>query len=89
MATVFIPTMLQNLAGGVKQVDIQGTNLRQILDRLEELYPGMKPSLMDGGRIRPSLSVAIDGEISRMGLLEKVGESSEVHFIPAVGGGGM
>ena len=89
MATVFIPTMLQNLAGGVKQVDIQGTNLRQILDRLEELYPGMKPSLMDGGGIRPTLSVAIDGEISRMGLLEKVGESSEVHFIPAIGGGGL
>ena len=89
MATVFIPTMLQNLAGGVKQVDIQGTNVRQILDRLEEQYPGMKASLMEEGRIRRNLSVAIDGEISRMGLLEKVGESSEVHFIPAIGGGRM
>ena len=87
MATVFIPTMLQTLTGGIKQVGIQGTNVRQILDRLEERYPGMKASLMDGGRIRPNLSVAVDGEISRMGLLEKVGEHSEVHFIPAIGGG--
>ncbi len=42
---------------------------------------------MEEGRIRPNLAVAIDGEVARMGLLEKVGENSEVHFVPAVGGG--
>jgi molybdopterin synthase sulfur carrier subunit len=63
--------------------------MRQILDRLEELYPGMKARLMEGGRIQPNLSVAIDGEISRLGLIQKVGENSEVHFIPAIGGGSM
>lgn len=87
MATVFIPTMLQSLTGGVKQVEVEGTNLRQILDRLEGLHPGIKARLMEGDRIRPSLSVAIDGEISRLGLLQKVGHNSEVHFIPAIGGG--
>jgi molybdopterin synthase sulfur carrier subunit len=89
VAIVFIPTMLQTLSGGVKQVTIQGANVRQILDRLEELYPGMKARLMEGDRVRPNLSVAIDGEVSRMGLLQKVGENSEVHFIPAVGGGSV
>jgi sulfur-carrier protein len=87
VATVFIPTMLQSLTGGVKQVEVEGTNLRQILDRLEGLHPGIKARLMEGDRIRPSLSVAIDGEISRLGLLQKVGHNSEVHFIPAIGGG--
>lgn len=79
--------MLQSLTGGVKQVEVEGTNLRQILDRLEGLHPGIKARLMEGDRIRPSLSVAIDGEISRLGLLQKVGHNSEVHFIPAIGGG--
>ena len=32
-------------------------------------------------------SVAVDGEVTPMGMLEKVGESSEVHFLPAIGGG--
>lgn len=87
MATVFIPTMLQTLTGGVKQVQIPATNVRQIIDRLDELYPGIKARLVEGGRIRPNVAVSVDGEVARMGLLEKVGETSEVHFVPAIAGG--
>jgi molybdopterin synthase sulfur carrier subunit len=87
MPTVFIPTMLQSLSGGVKQVNIEGTSVRQIVDALEESYPGMKERLVEDGQIRPNISVAIDGEVARMGLLEKIGEKSEVHFVPAIGGG--
>lgn len=87
MATVFIPTMLQPLAGGIKQLDIEAVNVRQIIDRLEERYPGIRARLVEGDHLRPNLSVAIDGEIGRMGLLEKVGQKAEVHFIPAIGGG--
>ena len=42
---------------------------------------------MEEGRIRPNLAVTIDGEVARMGLLETVGANSEVHFVPAIGGG--
>ncbi len=87
MTTVFIPTMLQPIAGGVKQVDLEARNVRQVIDRLDQLYPGMKDRLTEEGRIRSNLAVAIDGEIARMGLLEKVNENSEVHFVPAIGGG--
>ena len=79
--------MLQGLASGVKQVDVQGSNVRRIIEGLEEFYPGMKARLVEDGGIRPSLAVAIDGEVARMGLLEKVGENSEVHIVPAIGGG--
>ena len=85
MSTVYIPTMLQSLSGGAKQVTIEATNVRQIVDGLEKLYPGIKERLVEEGRIRPNVSVAIDGEVARMGLLEKVGENSEVHFVPAIG----
>ncbi len=87
MVIVFIPTMLQSLTGGVKQVQLHATNVRQVVDGLEKLYPGMKERLVEEGGIRPNISVAIDGEITRMGLLEKVGDGSEVHFVPAIGGG--
>jgi molybdopterin synthase sulfur carrier subunit len=79
--------MLQSLSGGVKEVEVEGRNVRRVIDRLEELYPGMKARLVEEGAIRPNLAVAIDGEVARMGLLEKVGENSEVHFVPAIGGG--
>ena len=87
MAKIFIPTMLQSLTAGVKQVDLNARNVRQIIERLEELYPGMKDRLGEDGEIRPNLAIAIDGDVAIMGMLEKVGENSEVHFVPAIGGG--
>ena len=79
--------MLLPLSSGVKQVKIDAANLRQVIDGLDLLYPGIKSRLLEKGQIRPNLAVAIDGEVARLGLLEKVGEESEVHFVPAIGGG--
>jgi len=79
--------MLQPLAHGAKEVTIEAKNVRQVVAGLESLFPGMKERLVENGRMRPNLVVAVDGETSRMGLLEKVNEDSEVHFIPAIGGG--
>ena len=87
MATIFIPSMLQSLTGGKKQIDCDARNIRQVIDRLDELYPGIKDRLTEDGEIRPNLAIAIDGDVAIMGMLEKVGENSEVHFVPAIGGG--
>jgi len=81
--------MLQSLTGGAKRVDLEARNVRQVIERLEELYPGIKDRLVEDGKIRPNLAVAIDGDVAIMGMLEKVGENSEVHFVPAIGGGSV
>ncbi|MDP3064255.1 MAG: hypothetical protein Q8O40_13755 [Chloroflexota bacterium] len=39
------------------------------------------------GDIRPGISVVIDGLAARQGLLQPVGEDSDVHFVPAISGG--
>jgi molybdopterin synthase sulfur carrier subunit len=87
MATVYIPPPLQSLSGGTTQLIIEATSVRQIIDRLETLYPGMKAALVDDDDLHPHIAVAVDGEVSVMGLVERVEEDSEVHFIPALGGG--
>ena len=87
LLTVFVPTMLQTMTNGVKQIDMEADNVRQVIDRLETLYPGIKDRLVESGQIRSNLAVAIDGEVARMGLLEKIGEAREIHFVPAIGGG--
>ncbi len=87
MATVFVPTMLQSFTNGVKQVDVEAANVRQVLDRLDEIYPGLKERLVEDGQIRSNLAVAIDGEVARLGMMERVAPNSEVHFVPAIGGG--
>jgi molybdopterin synthase sulfur carrier subunit len=88
MATVFIPSLLQELTGGKERVEVHGETVRQIVNNLDEMHPGIKDRLVDGYKIKPNISVAIDGEVSALGMLDKVGENSEVHFIPAIGGGG-
>lgn len=87
MATVFLPTLLRPLAGGRDSVDVEGANVRQLVDNLETLCPGVKERLLDQGRLRKNVSVAVDGEISPLGLLEEVGPASEVHFVLAISGG--
>ena len=88
MATVFIPSLMQKLSDGNHRVEVDGSNVRQIVDNLDAQYPGFKERLVDDGRIKGNISVAIDGEITPLGVLGKVGENSEVHFLPALGGGG-
>ena len=87
MATIFIPTMLQKMTDGAQKVDMEVRNVRQVIEQLEELYPGIKDRLLEDGEIAPNIAVAIDGDVAIMGLLQRVGENSEVHFVPAIGGG--
>jgi molybdopterin synthase sulfur carrier subunit len=87
MAMIFIPTMLQKMTDGAQKVDMEARNVRQVIERLEELYPGIKDRLLEDGDIAPNIAVAIDGDVAIMGLLQRVGENSEVHFVPAIGGG--
>jgi molybdopterin synthase sulfur carrier subunit len=87
MATVFIPSLMQKLTDGRQQVEVPGATVREVVNNLEQLHPGIKERLVDKFRIKPNISVAVDGEVSTMGMLEKVNEDSEVHFLPAIGGG--
>ncbi len=87
MARVFVPTMLQATTGGVKEVEVAARNVRQVIEQLDEQFPGIANRLIEDGEIRSNLAVAVDGEVARMGLMERVGENAEVHFVPAIGGG--
>lgn len=78
---------MQPLCGDQQMVEVEGSTLRQVVEALERAYPGMKDRLVEGGGIRPNISVAIDGEVTTLGMLETVGENSEVHFLPAISGG--
>ncbi|MDE0719223.1 MAG: MoaD/ThiS family protein [Dehalococcoidia bacterium] len=89
MAEVWIPPKLQQLTDGKQQVQVEGTTVRRLINNLELLHPGIKDFLVDEMEedLVPGLAVIIDGEVSLLGMLDKVGEDSEVHFLPAIGGG--
>ncbi len=87
MATVYIPTLLQTLTGGQSSVEAGGATVREVIESLERAWPGLRERLMEEGRLRPNISVAVDGEVSPLGLLEPVLPESEVHFVAAIRGG--
>ena len=87
MATVFIPPLMQKLTEEKQTLDVPGKSVREIVNNLETMYPGTKERIVDGFRLKPNIAVSVDGEVTPLGLLEKVKENSEVHFLPAIGGG--
>jgi len=87
MAVVWIPALIRPLTEGKSQVEVKGETVREIVEALEIRYPGVAARLVEDGRIRPGLSVAVDGAVGNKGLREPVGPDSEVHFVPAMTGG--
>jgi molybdopterin synthase sulfur carrier subunit len=85
---VWIPALHRDLTGGADRVKIGGATVGELVANLDARYPGLAARLVDNGRIRPYISVAINGTISHRGLHQKLREPSEVHFVPALGGGG-
>jgi molybdopterin converting factor small subunit len=84
---VWIPALHRDLTQGAEIVKIGGETVGELIANLDAQYPGLAARLIDNGRIRPYISVAINGTISHRGLHQKLREPSEVHFVPALGGG--
>ena len=87
MATVFIPPQLRSLTNEARTVDVTATNVRTLIEQLEIQFPGISTRLCANGELRPDLNVTVDGEVSGRGMLHRLSEDSEVHFLPAIGGG--
>jgi hypothetical protein len=87
MATVFIPAQWRDLSQGASEVRVDGATLGEVVAALERQFPGIAARLCDGDSIAPGLAVSIDGSITSRGLLSTVGPDSEIHVLPAIGGG--
>jgi molybdopterin converting factor small subunit len=82
MARVVLTNDLsKQFAGGKAEFDLAASNVRQLIKKLDEKFPGL------GGALSENMSIAIDGEIIADPLLEPLEEDSEVFFVPAIKGG--
>jgi molybdopterin converting factor small subunit len=88
VARVFIPTMLRPFTRDVPVVTVAAANVAEVIDRLDERFPGFRDAVVEDGELHAGLAVSIDSEVAVLGLLEPVGRDSEVHFLPAIAGGG-
>ena len=87
---VKIPGPLRRLTNGESQADIEVGSIKEAIDTLEALYPGMQERLLDeSGGLRHFVNVYLNGEDVRflqdLGTATKAGD--EVSIVPAVAGG--
>jgi sulfur-carrier protein len=87
MALVWIPPLLRDLTGGRETAAVAGANVGQVIEALEQQFPGVRARLCPDGVLRPGFAVTVDGQVGRFGLLEPVEPDSEVHFLPVIAGG--
>jgi molybdopterin converting factor small subunit len=81
MAHVSLIGNLRQYTGGVTELDIEASNVRQLFARLGERFPALAPHLETGS------AVAIDGQIYQDALLQPIGPNSDVHVLPQIAGG--
>jgi len=87
MARIFVPAALRSLTGGNSEVVVAGATVREAIDQLDAAYPGTKALLCKDDHLRPGLMVAVDSSVASSGLRHPLTPNSEVHFLPAIGGG--
>lgn len=87
LPVVGIPSLLRDLTNGQRSLAVEGDTIRDVIDNLDKLYPGLKERLCDGDRLRPSIAIVVDGHSSTLKLRERLQESSEVHFVISISGG--
>jgi molybdopterin synthase sulfur carrier subunit len=87
MPRVFVPPLLRPQADGAEWLDVPGRSVGEVIESLAQQYPALGAALVDDDSLRAGLTVVVDGDVTPSGLLQKVTPESEVHFLPAIGGG--
>ena len=89
MTAVRIPPTLRGEVGGARQVDADGTTVRELLDDLAARYPALGAQLLENGDVAPFVNVYLGGEDVRTldGLDTAVGDGQTLILLPAMAGG--
>ncbi|PQO29339.1 molybdopterin synthase sulfur carrier subunit [Bremerella cremea] len=87
MAIVFIPAPWRDLTNQQPQVEVDATTLRELIDELDRRFPGIHTRLCENDTVRPSIQISLDGTLISRNLRTSLDPQTEVHFLPALGGG--
>jgi len=87
MPRVQIPALLRELTNGQDMVVVPGETVGQVIENLDQSFPGIKGRLCYGNKLRKNLSLVIDGKLNQRGITQTVSEKSVIRFIPAISGG--
>ena len=87
---VRIPTPLRRMTNGEAKVELESSNVAELVEKLDASYPGFKDRLVDeNGDLRYFVNIYLNGEDVRFlqGLDTSTNSGDEVSIVPAVAGG--
>jgi molybdopterin synthase sulfur carrier subunit len=85
-----IPTPLRRMTNGLAKVEIDASDVSDMVEQLDSSYPGFKARLVDeNGDLRYFVNIYLNGEDVRFlqGLDTTTKSGDEVSIVPAVAGG--
>jgi len=84
-----IPSYLQPYTEDTEVVEVNGSTVKECLDRLIEQFPDMKKMLFaKDGKLLDYVSIYVDGEFTYADELAKpVKDVGELHVVYVIGGG--
>ena len=87
-----IPSPLRRFTNGESSIDVNGDNVREVLEELFSAHPDIKGHLVeDNGSLRNFVNIFIEGEDIRQkgGMDAEVSDGSDVRIIPSIAGGSV
>jgi molybdopterin synthase sulfur carrier subunit len=86
---VNIPTIMRVLTKNKKTVESRGGNITEVVDSVEEDYPGIKSRIMKDGEVQKYVNIYLNDDDIRFtgGLSTEVAAGDVLTILPAVAGG--
>ena len=86
MAVVRLRAPLSELAGGMRELRVEGATVRDVLRALEAEHPAIAGWILDEQvEIREHVNVFVNGEKVREDA--PVGDRDRIHVLPSISGG--
>ena len=86
MPVVRLRAPLSELAGGKRELELEGATVGEVLQALERAHPDVKGWILDEhGAIREHINVFVNKDYGREDT--SVGAQDRLHVLPAISGG--
>lgn len=87
--TVIIPTRLRSLTNQQKQIAIEGVKVSEVIERMEQQYPGIRAKLIFDGSAYHFINIYVNDNDIRLhdGLATNVQDGDIVTILPALTAG--
>ncbi len=88
--SVRIPTPLRSLTDGQAEVSVEGKNVKEVIENLEQAYNGIKERICDEeGNLRRFVNLYLNDEDIRFlqNLDTEISDGDGLSIVPAIAGG--